>query len=242
MSRTVVVTGGGTGIGFAIAAAFAAAGDDVIITGRRTDVLNEAAAKLGDNVVPFVCDATNVSHVSKMPEYLPGSQVDVLVNNAGGVQGFQYPETGDLRALAEHWKADLNANLMTAVLTTHALEKLIPSGGSVIHIGSFATDRAQGSYGAAKAALHSWSLYLARVWGPRGITSNVVAPGYIADTEFFGPQPPPGFHESRIGETFLGRAGHPDDIAGAVSFLASPAARHITGTVLHVNGGALTTR
>lgn len=242
MSRTIVVTGGGTGIGRAVASAFLAdGGDRVVITGRRAQVLEEAAEKLGGDVVPMVCDVTDIEQVEALRDQLSDG-VDVLVNNAGGTASFQYPAADDLRTMAEYWQANLNANLMSAVLITTALEKLFSSGGAVVNIGSFATDRAQGAYGAAKAALASWNIFLARRLGPRGITANVVSPGFIGDTEFFGGRIAPEFVQARVAETMLGRVGEPDDVAGVVQFLASPAARHITGTVVHVNGGALTTR
>lgn len=241
MVRTVVVTGGGTGIGRAVAAAFAAAGDRVVITGRRQEVLEKAAHDLGRGVTPIVCDATDVDQVTALRERLP-ERVDVLVNNAGGTAGFQYPAGDDLRAMSAYWQANLDANLMGAVLTTTALEPVLPAFGAVVHIGSFAADRGQGAYGAAKAALASWNVFIARRLGARGITSNVVSPGYIAETEFFGPGAAEEFHRARVAETMVGRPGYPDDLAGIVLFLATPAARHITGQVVHVNGGALTTR
>jgi len=237
--RTVVVTGGGTGIGKAIAEAFVAEGAKVVITGRREQTLRAAAEAIGARYV--VCDGTDVDAVSSLGERL-GDPVNVLVNNAGGNKDFEYPPGEDLRALADSWRANLEANLLSAVLTTAALDKQLVPGGAVIHIGSFATDRGAGSYGAAKAALASWSIALAMRLGKRDITSNVVSPGYIDDTEFFRDRMTPEFHAARTAETLTGRPGHPADIAGAVLFLASPGARQVTGQVLHVNGGALTTR
>jgi 3-oxoacyl-[acyl-carrier protein] reductase len=241
MSRTVVVTGGGTGIGRAVAAAFATDGDRVFITGRRQEVLEKAAHGLGPGVTPVVCDATDADQVTALRARLP-ERVDVLVNNAGGTAGFQYPAGDDLVAMSAYWRSNLDANLMGAVLTTTALDPLLPAGAAVVHIGSFAADRGQGAYGAAKAALASWNIFLARRLGGRGITANVVSPGYIAETEFFGPGAAEEFHRARVAETMVGRPGYPDDLAGLVRFLASPEARHITGQVMHVNGGALTTR
>ena len=75
--------------------------------------------------------------------------------------------------------------------------------------------------------------------GPEGITVNVVAPGYIADTEFFGDTMTEARRQRLIGQTLVGRAGEPDDIAGAVRFLASPEAAYITGQIIQVNGGVV---
>ena len=240
MARTAVVTGAGTGIGRAIAAALVADDAQVFITGRRADVLNDTAAALGESVTAVVCDATDPDQVAILRDKV-GDVVHVLVNNVGSTKSFAGPPSDDLRIVAEHWRFDLDANLLSAVLTTTALEPKLAAGGAVIHIGSFATDRGQGSYGASKAALASWNIHLARKLGRLDITSNVVSPGFIADTEFFG-QAPPAFQQARVAETMVGRAGQPADIAGLVNFLASPQARHITAQVLHVNGGALHTR
>lgn len=241
MARTAVVTGAGTGIGRAIAAALAADADaQVFITGRRADVLNDTAAALGTSVIPVVCDATDPDQVAILRDKV-GDVVHVLVNNVGSTKNFAGPPSADLRIVAEHWRFDLDANLLSAVLTTTALEPKLAAGSAVIHIGSFATDRGQGSYGAAKAALASWNIHLARKLGRRDITSNVVSPGFVGDTEFFG-DAPPAFQQARIAETMVGRAGRPADIASLVRFLAGPQSRHITAQVLHVNGGALATR
>ncbi|GGL05120.1 3-oxoacyl-ACP reductase [Sphaerisporangium melleum] len=256
MTRTVVVTGGGTGIGYAVAAAFAAEGAQVFITGRRQSVLSEAAARLGEGARTLVCDATDPDQIEALRDQLP-TTVDVLVNNAGGNRDLDTPagpqrlgavglsgQSGpdDLHALAASWRANMEGNLVSAVLMTAALNKQLAPGGAVVHIGSFAADRGAGSYGAAKAGLNSWNTFLARQLGARDITSNVVAPGYIADTEFFRDKGGEQFHQARVAETMNGRAGYPEDIAGTVVFLASPAARHITGQVINVNGGAVTTR
>lgn len=239
MVRNVVVTGGGTGIGRAIAAVFAKAGDAVVITGRRPEILQETAHELGVRAV--VCDATDPTAVARFADTL--DRVDVLVNNAGGNTDFDRPKDGgSLEALAANWRANLDANLLSAVLITAALDDRLASGGSVIHIGSIAADKGAGAYGAAKAGLASWNIDLAKEIGPRGLTANVISPGYIASTEFFRDRLTTQRRDSLIAATSTGRAGTPEDIAEAVRFLASPAARQITGQVLAVNGGERTTR
>jgi 3-oxoacyl-[acyl-carrier protein] reductase len=241
MARNVVVTGGGTGIGRAVAASFAADGDNVVILGRRAEPLHRAAAELGPAVQAVVCDATDPTQVEALRTRLP-TTVDVLVNSAGGNTDLGRPSSDDLASLAANWWANLEANLLSAVLITAVVADRLTEGGAVISISSIAADKGAGAYGAAKAGLASWNIDLARELGPRGVTANVISPGYIADTEFFRDQLTDQRRDALIAATFTGRPGSPDDVAGAVAFLASSAARQITGQVLAVNGGARTTR
>jgi 3-oxoacyl-[acyl-carrier protein] reductase len=235
--REIVVTGGGTGIGYAIATAFAAQGDRVTVTGRREQVLKEAADRLGVSYVAF--NAANPVAVGEALERLP-ARVDVLVNNAGGNTNLdRVPSGDDLMDVAEGWWANLNANLMSAVLVTSALIPRLAEGGRIITIGSIAArGTGSGSYGAAKAAVEAWTADLAAELGPRGVTANVVSPGLIVDTEFFRGRLTEEGVRRRVEGTRNGRAGTPDDVAETVRFVASAEARHVTGQVLHVNGGA----
>jgi 3-oxoacyl-[acyl-carrier protein] reductase len=240
VSRTIVVTGGATGIGRAVAERFRADGETVVITGRRPEVLEKAAAEIGARAV--VCDAADPAQVEALLLELPDS-VDVLVNNAGGNTDFASPDgEGDLWQLRDNWRANFDANVLTAVLTTTALAPRLAANGSVVHLGSIAGARGAGSYGAAKAALATWNQDIAAELGARGITSNVVAPGFTADTEFFQGGLSGERRQRLLEATMTKREGEPADIAAAIHFLASPAARHVTAQVLHVNGGALTTR
>jgi 3-oxoacyl-[acyl-carrier protein] reductase len=211
-----------------------------VIAGRRKDVLEETATQLGPLVraVPF--DATDPMQVEAALHVLPG-RVDVLVNSAGGNTDIGAAAPSGLAALAEAWRANLDANVLSAVLVTSALRPRLVAGGAVVSVSSIAAHRGgAGSYGAAKAAVEAWNRTLAQELGGDRITANVIAPGYIEATEFFRG----GMTEQRratlVAQTATGRSGTPADIAGTVLFLASPAASHITGQVLHVNGGALT--
>ncbi|MGW9177622.1 SDR family NAD(P)-dependent oxidoreductase [Streptomyces decoyicus] len=240
MSRTILITGGGTGIGRAVAHHFADAGDDVLVTGRRPGPLEETAA--GRRTVrPLVCDHTDPRALTALLAELP-ERIDVLVNNAGGNTDLDADGADDLAAYARNFRANLDANLIGAALTTKALDGRLGSGGAVVHIGSIAADQGAGSYGAAKAGLASWNVELSRILGPRDITANVVAPGYVADTDFFRDHLTDERRDRLVAASAVGRPGSPDDIAGTVAFLASPAARHLTGQVLNVNGGTRTTR
>ncbi|MEU4829696.1 SDR family oxidoreductase [Streptosporangium sp. NPDC023615] len=235
--REIVVTGGGTGIGYAIAEAFTAGGDRVTITGRREPVLKEAAGRLG---VPYAAfNAANPVAVGEALDLLP-ARVDVLVNNAGGNTNLDRPSSGeDLMEVAESWWANLNANLLSAVLVTSALVPRLADDGRIVSIGSIAArGTGSGSYGAAKAALEAWTADLAAELGPRGITANVVSPGLVVETEFFRGRLTDEGVRRRVEGTRNGRAGTPRDVAETVRFVASPEAGHLTGQVVHVNGGA----
>jgi 3-oxoacyl-[acyl-carrier protein] reductase len=240
--RQIVVTGGGTGIGRAVAAAFAAAGDQVVITGRRADVLARTAAELGPGVAAAAFDASDPAAVEAAAASLP-ERVDVLVHAAGGNTDIGAEPPAGLAGVAVAWRANLDANVLTAVLVTAALQSRLARGGTVVNISSIAAHRGgSGSYGAAKAAVEAWNLTLAQELGPGQITANVIAPGFTEATEFFRDRMTEQRRAALVAQTATGRAGQPADIAGAVLFLASPAAAHITGQVLHVNGGALAGR
>jgi len=235
----IVVSGGGTGIGAAVAQRFREAGRPVVITGRRGAPLREVADRTG--ATPLVCDHTDPASLAELADSCADG-VEVLVNNAGGNTSLRRPDPVGLGDVAADWEANLASNVLTAVLTTAALDPVLRDGGRIVNIGSIAADTGAGSYGAAKAAVAAWTLDLAGDLGHRHITVNAVAPGFVDRTEFF----PGGIREKRrerlLAATLTGRLGEPVDIAEAVFFLASPEARHVTGQTLHVDGGAWTTR
>ncbi|PZF84099.1 SDR family NAD(P)-dependent oxidoreductase [Jiangella anatolica] len=238
-ARTIVVTGGGTGIGRAVAARFAAEGDTVVVTGRRRSKLDEAVAELGPKATAVDFDAADPAAVAAALDRLPGT-VDVLVNAAGGNTnvGVPAPEPGDLAGVAAAWRANFDANVLTAVLVTTALLPRMPSGGRIVTIGSIGARRGGGDYGAAKAAIEAWTASVAADIGPRGLTANVVSPGLTVGTEFFRGRLTDERRERLVNETMTKREGTTQDVAAAVHYLASPAAGHVTGQILHVNGGA----
>jgi 3-oxoacyl-[acyl-carrier protein] reductase len=240
MSRTVVVSGGGTGIGLAVAESFARDGDQVVLVGRRTEVLDGAVAHLGGGSVAMAvpADLTDESDAARVHDRVAEryGRVDVLVNNAGGNAAL----SGGSLSTAELWTANYRANVLTCVLLTEALRGLLADGGRVMLLSSIAAIRGggSGSYGAAKAALHPYAYDLAAALGPRGITVNVIAPGYIEDTEFFAGGLSEARRQTLIGQTLNNRVGVPQDVADLVHWLASPGAAHITAQIHQVNGGA----
>jgi 3-oxoacyl-[acyl-carrier protein] reductase len=212
--RTAVVSGGGTGIGAATARVLAEDGYDVVIVGRRLDVLTATAAEVSTSVSrpeavrAVAADLTRPDDVARVVAALPAGGVDVLVNNAGGYRAGH----GDtLAGVAEHWRANFDANVLTAVLLTEALfDRLTRPGATVVLLSSIAAQRGGGGpYSAAKAALHGWLFDLARALGPDGVTANVISPGYVAETEFFGDRMTPEGHADR-GPDPRGPRRHPD--------------------------------
>ncbi|TKA13364.1 SDR family NAD(P)-dependent oxidoreductase [Actinacidiphila oryziradicis] len=239
VGRNVVVTGGGTGIGRAVATRFAESGDCVTIVGRRREVLRTTAEELrserGLDVTPVVCDLADPDDVEAALARLP-SRIDVLVNNAGSRE--LAVGAGPHGVLAR-WRGDFERNVLTAVLVTESVRDRFPEGGRVITVTSLAALRGGGSYGASKAALHAWNHSLAAQLGPLGVTCNVVAPGTVAGTEFFGVRLNDAELTRRAGRTLIGRVGRPADVAASVVFLASAEAGFITGEILQCNGGEL---
>ncbi|CCE03892.1 SDR family oxidoreductase [Bradyrhizobium sp. STM 3809] len=252
MAQVVVISGGGTGIGLATARTFAGRGAQVVIVGRRKSVIEAAAASIAAEQphapapLAITADLAEVEQVEATRTTLEQrfAAVDVLVNAAGGHVARRAPTNtydDSLAGVARRWTDNFRLNTLTAVLLTEALmPRLRAPGGRIIFVSSIAAYRGsgEGSYGAAKAALHPYSADLARRLGPRGITVNVVAPGYVADTEFFGAAMSEAQLKSRIDETMNGRAGTPDDIAATISWLASAEAAHVTAQIVQVNGGA----
>jgi 3-oxoacyl-[acyl-carrier protein] reductase len=239
VTRIVLVTGGSNGLGKAVAARFRADGDTVVVTGRNTDRLTRTAGELG--VRPIPCDGTDPAQVAHLADEL-GPDLDVVVNTAGGNTDFDTTEGTGLEQVLQAWRANLDANLLSAVLTTTAVLGKLRPGGSIINIGSIGAEYAATSYGAAKAALAAWTAGLSSEVGPKGLTANLISPGYIAETDFFRGRLSDQRRTTLINATHNGRAGQPGDIAETTYFLASAGARHITGQTLHVNGGAHTTR
>ena len=245
MPRTAVVSGAGSGIGRAVALALAADCDTLVAVGRRRAPLEETARAVAgvspatsvEIVTADLREPAEVRGVAQRVE-AAGDAVDVLVNNAGG--NFAPGAPADLDAVRESWRVNVEGNVLPAVLLTHALlDRLRRPGGRVVTIGSIAAFRGPASYGGAKAALHAWSAELATRLAPEGVTVNVVAPGFVDGTEFYGDRAGPELRADRARRTPAGRMGKPEEIAGLVRYLAGEDAGFVTGQILQANGGAL---
>ena len=240
------MTGGGTGIGRACARRLASDGYEVVIVGRRLEVLSETAAEINDQigdtrVFTEPCDLEDPAAVEGLAERLdPGPTIDVLVNNAGGVS---LDAADTLDELAKGWRRDFDNNVLTTVLVTEALlPKLTRPGARIVAMSSVAAFRGAGSYGAAKAAINSWVYGMSAALAGDGITVNAVAPGFVPDTEFWNSRRSDDLVASRSAGIPMGRPGTPDEVAEAVAYLASAGGGWTTGAILHVNGGVVLAR
>lgn len=229
MTRSVVVSGGGTGIGLATAGWFADRGDDVVIVGRRPEPLESAAGRLG---VRWVCaDLSTADGARLVADRMEG--VDVVVANAGSRS--ELPGA-TLEDIATRYATEYRSNVLTAVLLVAALlPKLRRPGGRIVGVGSISAHRGTAdAYSAAKAALQGWIFSLARELGPEGITANLVVPGYVDGTEFM--QRPPQWHADAE-RALLRRPGSTAEVAAVIGFVASDEASFMTAQILGVNGG-----
>ncbi|MEP9383579.1 SDR family oxidoreductase [Nocardioides sp. KR10-350] len=243
-TRTAVVTGGGTGLGRAIARRLATDGFDVLVVGRRAEVLEETAAavnaELGDAPLSaLAADCADPDDVRRLADACSDG-LDVLVLNAGG----NTSATGtDLEATERDWTADFRLNVLTAVLPTEALlPHLRRPGGRIVAMSSVAALRGSGSYGAMKGALNSWVTGLAAELAPDGIAVNAVAPGFIPETGFWDSRRTPELVAQRIARIPMGRSGTPEEVAGLVAHLASPEGGFTTGQVIGIHGGTILAR
>lgn len=236
--KVTLVTGATRGIGAAIAEALAQAGARVVGTATSA----EGAAKISAALAPFggrgimlnVTDAAAIDAALKEIEAKEGA-VAILVNNAGITR-----DTLLMRMKDEDWDAVLDTNLKSVFRLSRAVSRAMMKArwGRIVNIGSVVGsmgNAGQVNYAAAKAGLVGMTKSLAAELGSRGITVNLVAPGFI-DTDMT--QALPEAQRTKLVEMIpAGRLGTPADIAHAVRFLCEEQAGYVTGTTLHVNGG-----
>lgn len=246
MARTAVVSGGGTGIGLALAKRLAADGDQVVLVGRREHVLAEAAATI--NAAFVSADLETVEGAAQVAHFAADrfGTVDVIAATAGGNASRHTPAdlTDGLERASWAWNANLRLNVMTAVHLVEGLKPLLNDHGRILLFSSIAAYRGSGtgSYAASKAALHPYAIDLSGELGARGVTANVIAPGYVEDTEFFGDTMTEQRRATLADQADNKRAGSPEDIAALAGWLASREAGHVTAQIIQSNGGALAGR
>lgn len=236
--RRALVTGANAGIGQAIAVALAGQGAHVACLGRRpSDETVTRITKAGGSAESRLADLSDPMAATGL---FADAGFDLLVNNAGIIRRADSTEFSE-----EDWDAVMDVNLKSVFFTTQAFGRaLIASGkpGAVVNIASLLSF--QGgirvpSYTAAKHGVAGVTKILANEWAPHRITVNAVAPGYIATANTQALQDDPDRSKAILDRIPAGRWGAPEDIAGTVAFLCSPAATYVTGAVLNVDGGWL---
>ena len=242
--QVTVVTGGSDGIGRGVAIAMGKAGAKVAVTSRRESVVATVAKELNDlgidaiGVRSDVRDETSVANLMATVADRFGG-VDILVNSAGGSFNEDF-ERGPILQLSGHDLLEVyRLNVVGSFnCIKAAAPNLLDRGGSVVNIGSmgaWASATGMAAYGASKAALHALTKSMARELAP-GIRVNAVAPGHI-DTPRANSRRDEAKRARQLAETPMARYGTPDDVAGAVIYLASPAASWVTGEIITVGGG-----
>jgi 3-oxoacyl-[acyl-carrier protein] reductase len=237
--KRVLVTGGTRGIGRAIALAFAAAGATVHTCGRTdgeaSAALRTDLAEYGGEHVVHAADVADPAQCRRLVEDTVGTLggLDVLVNNAGVVSHRTLDELD-----GEEWSRIIDTNLRGTFEVTRAALPSMGQGGSIINISSAVAAVgmvARTHYTASKAAIHGFTRSLCKEAGPRGVRANVVAPGIIETDQAAGMTPE--IRKRYEALAALGRLGTPEDVADVVVFLASDAARFVSGQSIVVDGG-----
>ena len=240
MNKLAIVTGGGSGIGLAITEKFVQTGIRTIIIGRDKKKLDETQHRLGPLCEPVCFDLTCLSGIPRLVQDLHKrfGQVDVLVNNAGINLKKEFTEVTD-----EEFQKILLTNVSSIFALSREVVKtmLDGGGGAVINISSMASQYGIPkviAYSASKAAIEGMTRAMAVELSPKGIRVNCIAPGFIA-TEMSAKalNNDPERKQKVMSRTPMGHLGTPANIGDAALFLASDAAKYITGIVLPVDGG-----
>jgi len=237
--RVALVIGGSTGIGFAISAGLLKQGATVFIGGRREDVGMSAAAELGATYIPLDVRSTESVDAAVAAVVASAGRLDVAVNGPGTGLNKPTEEMTD-----DDWSTIIDTNLTGTFRACRAEGRVMlqQGGGSIINIASMSArivnnPQRQAAYNASKAGIVHYSKSLAGEWGDRGIRVNSVSPGYTETALTAVSRAMPDRLKSWQDKTPLGRVAKPDEMAGAVVYLASDASTFVTGSDMIVDGG-----
>lgn len=242
--RVCVITGGAAGLGRAITARFAAAGDAVVIVDRDKDAAERAVGELRESGAAAEAFAVNVADEDAVTDLAAALRdqyeaIHVLVNNAG----FATREGSILDMTRKAWDMTIAVNLTGPFLMARHLVPLMPAGGVVINVGTIGAVHAvpeSDAYVAAKGGLVALSKAMALSLADRGIRVNVANPGVVVTEEVAKHMDHPRLQAMLQRSRPVGRDfGTPDEFAAVVEFLAGPGASYMNGTVVNVDGGAL---
>lgn len=241
--KVAIVTGASSGLGVAFAVALAEAGADVALGARRAERLKETANEVQARGRRAISVATDVSLPEDCQRLVHATveefgHVDVLVNNAG--IGTAYPAT---RETPDQFRDVIDINLNGCYWMAQACGRVMKPGSSIVNISSVlgltSAGLPQAAYSASKAGLIGLTRDLAQQWtGRKGIRVNALAPGFF-ESEMTD-QYPEGYLDSQMPRVLLGRPGDPRELAAALIFLVSEAGSYVTGAVIPVEGGLLT--
>ena len=241
--RVAVVTGASSGLGVAFAVALAEAGADVVLGARRADRLDETAAaitKVGRRALAVQTDVSKPEDCQKLVQSAMDEfgRVDILVNNAG--IGTAYPAS---RETPEQFREVIDVNLNGCYWMAQACGRVMKPGSSIVNVSSIlgltSAGLPQAAYASSKAGLIGLTRDLAQQWtGRKGIRVTALAPGFF-ESEMTD-QYPEGYLDSQMSRVLVGRPGDPRELAAALIFLVSDAGAYVTGSVLPVDGGLLT--
>jgi gluconate 5-dehydrogenase len=243
--RVAIVTGASRGLGQTFARALAEAGADVAITSRTLDSLRpfqHEIESIGRRAVPLALDVRDEASIRRMADAAHDAfgKIDILVNNAGcNVR----KKAADVTW--EDWNLVLDTNLRGAFFVAQAVARhMLPRGaGRIINIGSVTSVfgyAGLGPYGASRGGIRQLTMSLADDWGPHGITVNCLAPGWFKTEQNKVMYDDPEWVAYLVDRIPLKRPGRPEDLEGAIVFLASDASAYITGQTLLVDGGITT--
>jgi NAD(P)-dependent dehydrogenase (short-subunit alcohol dehydrogenase family) len=238
--KVAIITGGGSGIGLAIAEKFVSAGIQTVIVGRDEQKLSDAKAQLGELCYPMPCDVSNLASVPAFIEKVIAQfgQIDILVNNAGINMKKDFTEVTD-----EDFQSVITTNLTSVfVMSREVVKQMLKQGsGSIINISSMAAQYGLPrviAYSASKTAIDGMTRAMAVELSPKGIRINAIAPGFIETAMTAKALNSDPERKAKVfGRTPMGFMGQPSDIGDAVLFLATDASKYITGVVLPVDGG-----
>ncbi|MBM3768693.1 MAG: glucose 1-dehydrogenase [Acidobacteria bacterium] len=242
--KVALVTGATRGLGRAMAESMLRAGATVVLNGSNAEKLAETTRQFqaeGLAAVEHACDLSDAKAIAALADFILTEQprIDVLVNNAGVTFPHELADYPD-----DFWQKTFRVNLEAPFQLARRLAPRMKElgGGSIINITSIGAELGfpnNPAYGAAKGALKQLTKSLAVDLGPFGIRVNNLGPGYFHTDMANFSYSDPERRQARAGRTLLGRWGEPDDLAGAVIFLASDASRYMTGQDLYIDGGWL---